>query len=103
MELRNAWWTEEPNVLAVDGQKLGEPTDADADLVQLAMLDLDSAIGADNFQIDDSGKMLVSVGGSNFIVDLCQVKKADGRPDDKLVFIGLRTQAEFAPDEDEQK
>jgi hypothetical protein len=96
MELRNAWWNEDQDALSLDGLPVGQAGDADADLVELAVLELDATIGAENFEVDSAGQMLCTVGGSNFAVVLCQVKTADGRPDDKLAFIGVRTQAQLA-------
>ena len=59
-ELRNAWWTDEPNVLAVDGQKLGQPGD-DTDMVELALIDLDATLGATSTE-DRQPTLFVLVG-----------------------------------------
>ena len=94
MELRNAWWNEDQTALSVDGQAVGQPGDG-SDLVELAVIELDATIGAEAFQINDAGEMLVSLGGQNFAVFLCTVKDKDGRADDKLAFIGVRTDAQM--------
>jgi len=95
VELRNAWWdADEANQLSVDGQKLGAIGD-DTDLVELAVVDLDATIGADNFQISDNGDILVAVGDQNYSVFLATVKHPDGRADDKLAFVGVKTDTEF--------
>jgi len=94
MELRNAWWNEDQSALSVDGQALGQPGDG-SDLVELAVIELDATIGADNFQINDSGQMLCTVAGSNYAVFICQVKQPDGRPDDRLAFVGAATEAQL--------
>lgn len=90
MELRNAWFNEDQSELRVDGQLLGQPGD-DTDVVELATIELDATVGSDAFEINDSGDMIATVGGTNYAVFLCQVRQPDGRLDDKLVFIGVRT------------
>jgi hypothetical protein len=92
MDLRIVYDTGDDDELTLENVPLGAPGDEGSGAVLLTQVALDATIGSDALEVTDSGDVVATVAGVNYVVGLAQVRHTGThRLDDSLVFFGIPT------------